>query len=256
VTRAEQPTVPDTPVPRQRVWRGVDISHWQDPSSIDWDALGEVCDFVCVRFTFGTRRDSRVERHVELVRRHALALDAYHFCRPHQDPRAQFDAFRAVDDAVGYEPGDLAPWLDIEHDPGAPDELRDVTPAWSAPALELCRMMVGHYGECLPYLNQSDFLALGSPDWVVQRPIAVAHWTSRPQPTTPQGASWAMWQHAVRPLEGVSSRPIDQDIARRLIHVPHQGLLGLTRGEIRQVLGDVALTAQQSLDDFFRSNRP
>lgn len=256
MSRSEQPTIPETPVPRPRVWRGVDISAWQDPAGIDWVALSELCDFVCVRFTCGIRRDSRVEQHVELIRRHALCLDGYHFFRPHQPPAAQFEAFCAVDEAVGYEPGDLCPWLDIEHDPGAPPEWRDVSSAWSPAAYELCRLLVERYGECLPYLNQADFLALGSPEWVIQRPIAVANWTDRPQPTTPQGATWSMWQHAVRPLDGVSTRPIDQDIARRLIHVPHPGPLGLTRGELRKVMGDVALTASQSLADFFRSNRP
>jgi len=230
-----------------RVYRGIDISHWQDPDAIDWDALSEIVDFVVCRFTYGTRPDRRVAEHVERVRRHGLSLGAYHFFRPHLDPRAQLDAFRAVDDAVGYEPADLVPWLDIERDPGAPPPQRDVSPAWSDSAQTLCHGFVDAYGECMPYLNEADFLALGSPRWVLDRPLAVAHWTERPQPRTPGGVEAVIWQRRVAPLPPATSLPIDQNLARQLIHVPHPGPLGMTRGEVSRVMGLVALTLDQTI---------
>jgi len=230
------------------VKRGVDISHWQDPARIDWPALADLCDFVVCRFTFGTKRDSRVEQHVELVRRHALSLGGYHFFRPHQPPQAQLEAFRATDDAVGYDSGDLIPWLDLERDPGAPPEWRDPSPKWGPNAHELCDSLCADYGECMPYINQSDFLALGSPGWLLDHPIAVASWTERPEPTTPQGAEWIMWQRRVAPLPPASTLPIDQDIAKHLIHVPHDGPLGMSRGEVRRVEGQIATTLQQSYE--------
>ena len=176
-----------------------------------------------------------------------MSLGAYHFFRPHIDPRAQFDAFRAVDESVGYGPADLVPWLDIEHDPGAPEGMRNVKRSWSEPAHELAGMFSGEYGEVMPYLNESDFLALGAPAWIVARPLAIAHWTQRAEPWTPQGVEWVMWQKSVEPLPPATSLPIDQDLARELIHVPHPGPLGMTRGEVSRVLGLVALTVSQSL---------
>lgn len=245
MTRAALPTVPDLP----KLRRGVDISKWQDPAKIDWHALSDLCDFVVCRFCYGVHRDSRVERHVELVRRHAMSLGGYLFYRPHQSPRAQFEAFCAVDEAVGYDSGDLVPWLDLERDPGAPPNQRDPSPDWSEPAHELCDSLVAKYSECLPYLNQADFLALGSPAWLLERPLAVAHWTERPWPTTPGGAEWLMWQRRVAPLPPASALPIDQDVAKRLIHVPYPGPLGLTRGEVERIQGITAKT----IDDAVRN---
>jgi len=228
--------------------RGVDISKWQDPKRIDWGALSELCDFVVVRFTFGTARDSRVEQHVELVRRHALCLGAYLFHRPHQPAQAQLEAFAAVDESVGYDSGDLIPWLDLEHDPGAPPEWRDPSPKWDPNAHELCDSMAAQYGEVMPYINQSDFLALGSPAWILDHPLAVANWTERPEPRTPQGGTWVMWQRRVAPLPPASTLPIDQDIAKYLIHVPHPGPLGMTRGEVGRVEGQIASALQQTYE--------
>ena len=229
--------------------RGIDISHWQVATRIDWAKLRETHQFVICRATYGTMRDREVVDHVRHIRREAFNIGLYHFFRAGQDVQAQFDVFRVVDEDCGYEAGDIVPALDAEDDPGAPVGQRTVRPEWSPLAEQLSGLFVAQYGNASNYITQRDWARLGRPEWVLDRPLWVAHWTSAAEPATPGDADWAIWQKRVGKLPGVYSGDLDQNVARELILVPHDGPLGMTRGEARRITGLAGLTAWQSYED-------
>jgi len=236
--------------------RGIDISHWQDAERIDWAKLRETHQFVICRAAYGTMRDREVVEHVRHARREAFSIGLYQFFRACQDVQKQFDVLRVVDDDCGYESGDIVPGMDVEDDPGAPLGQRSVRPEWSAPAEQLSTLLVEQYGNASNYLTQRDWVRLGRPGWVLDRPLWVAHWTEHPEPATPNDEAWAMWQHRVGKLPGVYPGDLDQNVSRDLILVPHDGPLGMTRGECERVEGLVELTAWQSYEDSREKGRP
>lgn len=103
------------------VLRGVDVSHYQ--KRIEWDSLvvKEPIDFAFVKATEGQDYvDSLFCRNWDSLRKHGIRRGAYHFFRAYGCGEDQAKHFL---DRVEFEPGDLAPVLDLERTDGMEPEI-------------------------------------------------------------------------------------------------------------------------------------
>lgn len=107
---------PHSPSNQTGLVEGLDISYWQNPNDLDWPALvRRGVKFVICRATYGTRRDTRLEAHVQAVRRYDLQLGLYAFFRQTQPALDQLKAFADAARAVeAWRPGDHVPHIDLE----------------------------------------------------------------------------------------------------------------------------------------------
>lgn len=175
---------------------GLDISHHQAPAVVPWDALAASGSFLYIRASYGTTVDRRVREHFARAKEKGIRVGLYTFFRAEQAVTDQLDVFYDLAELVGYGPGDLAPAVDIEA-----YGKRPVEPWWSGPAHELTRLLVAQYNECVVYITQREWSMLGKPTWTKARPLWVAHYTSRPDPATPTGHPWSIWQYRVGPYD-------------------------------------------------------
>lgn len=177
---------------------GIDVSHHQKPAALPWETFRVDSQFCICRATYGTMRDREVAEHVRRARGVGLRVGLYHFFRPSQPAGDQFAAFLAAAQAAGYRPGDIVPALDVEADPIP--KMQQVSPAWQ----EGVKRMLGELAdafEALPlvYITQREFGMLGRPEWLLDHPLWVAHYTAAKEPATPAGKPWTIWQHRVGP---------------------------------------------------------
>lgn len=195
--------------------RGIDVSYWQVPKSVNWRKLAETHTFVYVRATYGTKVDPACAEHLTRAREAGLLPGLYHFFRPSLSAAEQLEAFGDVAEAVGMAPGWLAPALDIEQDKhdGA------VTQARYAHAEDVVRAWIAQWKRAVIYTNPATWLALGSPDYIRDCDLWISHYGVR-MPKTPLGLPWALWQHLVAPLPAVYPYDLDQNMARVLPIVP------------------------------------
>jgi hypothetical protein len=107
---------------------------------------------------------------------------------------------RTVAHQVNLDAGDIVPAIDIELDP-LPAPGTEVGPSWSAPCEELTNLVVEAYGDAIIYITKREFELLGSPAWVLQRPLWVAHYTKAQAPATPNNVPAAIWQYRVGPFD-------------------------------------------------------
>ena len=174
---------------------GIDISHHQTPEVVPWADLQERKAFLYIRAAYGRKRDTRVLDHVARAKAHGLDYGLYTFFRATEPVDAQLETFHSVADAVKYGVGDLVPALDVEAD----GKHRPVKPEWSDPAEQMCLGLERRYGSAIIYISQREFRHLGSPMWVLRRPLWVAHYTQYAPPATPAGKPWYIWQYTVSP---------------------------------------------------------
>lgn len=179
---------------------GIDLSHWQAPASLPWRQFEGTVDAVIVRATYGAElRDRSTAEHVRRAREIGAKVGLYTFFRPIHSVQKQVDLFRSVADAVGTVEGDIVPALDIEADPfpapGVP-----VAPAWSGPVYDFAERLRELYSDCIVYITQREWGQLGQPQWVLDRPLWVAHYTGASKPASPGDRTPFMWQHRVGPF--------------------------------------------------------
>lgn len=172
---------------------GIDLSHHNIPGQQPWEAFAKSSQFIIARATYGTMRDRAAAEHIRLARSHGLRVGLYHFHRPEESVTNQLKAFNAAAEACGLDVGDIVPALDIEDD--GPN--RPVSRDWAPHCWELCEALVSKYGDCIVYVTQRDWHRLGEPEWLLQRPLWVAHWTAALSPATPGNVPWTLWQYRV-----------------------------------------------------------
>ncbi len=177
---------------------GIDVSHHQRPGDLPWATFAERSSFCIVRGSYGTMRDGLTAQHVKRARAAGLKVGLYHFYRPAQSVNDQLAVFRTQLDAAGITTGDIIPTIDIEADP-FPKPGIPVTTAWQGSVLEFIDAMVTQLGDCMVYITQREFVMLGSPEWLLSRPLWVAHYTPAQHPATPANKPWRIWQHRVGP---------------------------------------------------------
>jgi hypothetical protein len=175
---------------------GVDVSHHQDPARVPWDTIAASSSFVICRATYGSKRDRAVVEHVRRARAVGLHVGLYAFFRSTERPIEQLSAFRAAAEACGYEPGDIAPALDVEEDPN----VAKVTPEWE-PAVRACvESLTKDYGALIAYITAREWSMLGRPQWLAALPLWVAHYRDG-APTTPDNQPALIHQHRVGPYD-------------------------------------------------------
>lgn len=179
---------------------GVDLSHNNSP---DFAALAAArTSFAYVRACYGSGlRDRRAVEFCANLRELGIPLGLYHFYRSHQSVEAQLALFCDVAKAVGYGPGDLVPALDIEFDP-SPKPGRHPTKAWDEPCRRFVLALEARFGGCLIYIRGDEWQAMGSPAWVLERPLWVPRYTNAT--TTPPsigGSAPLIWQRRVGVLD-------------------------------------------------------
>jgi len=232
---------------------GVDVSAYQDPATLPWKAFESGLKFAICRAAYGAElRDARVQEHARRFRDLAVNLGLYLFFRNIHNVRKQFDLLCSVADAVRLGEGDIYPAIDIEADTFPKRRL--VTPDWSGPAEELTNMIVERWGNCLVYITRAEWRAMGSPTWVLERPLWVANYTNAPAPYVPGDLVPTIWQHRVAPFElngggGYNKAAPLLDQNRLIQPLP---IIGLDRTEVgnaykERLQGLIALTAAQAL---------
>jgi len=229
------------------IFRGCDVSTFQAPTLVPWKNY----DFGIVRATYGTTRDKKTVLHASKIREAEKVLGLYHFFLPHQNVDAQLEAFSEVAKAVGLHEGDLMPCVDIE---AYPDKFSgskathwaDVSPFWETPLLNLVMGLERLYGGCICYITQRDWSLLGKPNWVLERPLWVAHYPKTgatsplAKPATPGNRPYAIWQCMVGPLGKALQSPADAAAVDQNLAV---GPLPLIRAETPD---DLEITVTQS----------
>lgn len=149
-----------------------------------------------VRATYGTYRDPSTLEHVRSARAVGMQVGLYAFSRQSQPVTDQLAAFNAQALACGLKAGDICPAHDLEDEPGPPA----LSAKWGPLAETFTAGLVALYGEAMIYITQRDYGRLGSPAWVLERPLWVAHYTGALAPATPGNAPWRIWQHRVGPF--------------------------------------------------------
>lgn len=226
--------------------QGVDVSYCQNPTAINWDALAQTHRFCVCRSTYGTKLDSQLVRHAAEVRHVAMTLGLYHFWTEHHEQERQIRAFQSAAKLVRLGAGDLLPCVDIEDHglrKGKPPKY-PVSPEWAPRLHAFCTALLSEFGGAIVYISPSDWLRLGKPDWLLELPLWVAHWTAKPEPDTPGGKPWALWQRRVAPLPGISKAPIDQNLARLPLPV-----IGDDSWLERKANEQIATTLHQTYED-------
>lgn len=179
---------------------GIDVSHFQStvaPAGVPWSLLkSSGVEFVMIRATYGTYKDPSAVAHVRAARAVGMQVGLYAFSRQSQPVTDQLAAFNAQAIACGIKAGDIAPAHDLEDEPGVPK----MNPLWCLAAEAFTAGLVASYGDALMYVTQRDFGRLGSPGWILDRPLWVAHYTGAPAPATPGNRPWRIWQHRVGPF--------------------------------------------------------
>lgn len=195
---------------------GIDLSHHQDPATQPWDRYQGKVDFVICRASYGGElRDRQVTGHMERARAIGAKVGLYQFFRPTQSVSSHWDQLRAVADLVKLGEGDIVPALDIERDPMPKPQGVDVSAAWSAPCEELVGRIVEAFGDAMVYITQREWGMLGKPEWVLKRPLWIAHYTAAAKPATPNNVDATIWQHRVGPFD--PQGPGGYDKARPLL---------------------------------------
>jgi GH25 family lysozyme M1 (1,4-beta-N-acetylmuramidase) len=233
---------------------GIDVSAHQNPATLPWDRYDGNINFAICRAAYGAElRDRHVEEHVRRFRELAVNVGLYFFFRSIHDVQKQFDLLCSVADAVRLGEGDIFPAVDIELDPFPTP--RPVTPEWSGPCEEFTNKIVERFGNAIIYITRAEWRGMGSPQWVLERPLWVANYTAAPVPQTPGNCVPAIWQHRVDTFMpngagGYNKAHPDVDQNRLLLHLPLIGQTEvLTDDERQRITGLSLLSLTQTFED-------
>lgn len=221
---------------------GIDVSHHQDPAKLPWDEFRGKVDFVIARAAYGENLDRCAVEHVSRARDIGAKVGLYIFFRNIRPLDAQFSALEQIADEIALGPGDIVPTIDVEEDPIP--SMRVVNPTWNLIVKDFADRITEKWGNALIYITQHNWHLLGSPAWVLDKPMWVAHYTTNAAPATPGNRLATIWQHRVGPFDPtgpggeIDPNGIDQD--RLLMPLPLIG--GLTDADRAQAQGIVAET--------------
>lgn len=179
---------------------GIDVSHHQPSNKLPWNTWKGQIDFVIARANYGSDlRDKDCKAHIANARRIGAKVGLYAFYRPTQPWQAQLSAFLSVAAEVGLGPGDIVPVLDIEKDP-FPKPGHEVASSWQPFCEKYVQGLIHAFGDAMIYITQREWRQMGSPHWVLSRPLWVAHYTSKSVPASPGDLEPTIWQHRVAPF--------------------------------------------------------
>lgn len=169
---------------------GIDVSHWQDPSKIDYNAIAEQgYEWVIARAAYGVKPDDTFFEHIAKAKEAGLLTGAYSFYRQSQDTEEQLNIFESQINQANL---DIAPVLDLEWNT---DYDGPVSPTlFDTEARYIMERLREEYGECMAYLAPGFYQTIKEPEWLLDFPWWVAHYTSDPSPWCPF-KDWSIWQY-------------------------------------------------------------
>lgn len=208
----------------EQVFHVVDVSGYQPPNRVPWNDAR--IDGGIVKLTEGTTPSKGASYHVPAIRAAGKALGVYHFFRPDEPPMDQYMAFRGVADAAGYGVGDIVPAVDIERCITR-GKWTEAAASWNDGLQVVCQQLARRYGDALVYCNQSTWIQLGRPKWLLTYLLWVpyvpldGHGAFASCSLTPGGKPWTIWQKLWGPLflnqqDSKSPIGVDQNDAREL----------------------------------------
>jgi GH25 family lysozyme M1 (1,4-beta-N-acetylmuramidase) len=196
---------------------GIDVSHHQKPSAINWKARPADLTFAYVRALYGTKPDTACEEHCRNASRAGLDVGLYTFVRDDQTVDAQWEAIEAAVEEHSYSE---APCMAID----AESQYKNRTPdpkVYVPMVNELLRRCKDTFGEVLLYTNLFSFWpAMGRPQEWLQYPLWVADYRSGliSPPTYGLAIRPHIWQHTVAPVNAMTGQAnIDQNSLHRPI---------------------------------------
>ncbi|MBL7779606.1 MAG: glycoside hydrolase family 25 protein [Saprospiraceae bacterium] len=181
-----------------KVMRGVDVSHYQ--KRIEWDsvAVKEPIDFAFVKATEGHEYvDSLFCRNWDSLRKHGIRRGAYHFFRAYGCGEEQARNFLQC---VDFQPGDLAPVLDLERTDGVdPDVMIQEASVW----LQYVEKQLGVKPIIYSGFHFYENYLKGHFD---HYPLWIARYADE-APLLTSGKRWDFWQYSNEGcLEGISQK--------------------------------------------------
>jgi len=178
--------------------RIIDISYYQDPSRIDYDALSRQVDGVIIRAGYGTRKDTAFDTHYEEFKKRGVPVGCYHFMVEYKSVDEQLavlkrtldDSRKIIDLGNGYgmvtEGFELGIWADVELESGATPLTRSTVIEYMTKAEAMFGVQLGIYtgawcwnpimGNDNPYSSRrlwvgsyssSPYLPIGWDDWFI-----------------------------------------------------------------------------------------
>ena len=183
--------------------KGIDVSAWQHPDSLDWGRLRELgYSFAYVRgVKMGRELDAHAVEHVRRARETRLAVGLYAFFVPGRSATEQVQLMRDAQHACGIGPADLAPALDIESYSGG-----KASPSWVSTAVEILTEYARLWSAAVRYHNVHDWGLMGCPQELTRFPLWLADYTP------PADLPCAIWQHKSAAVPGYG-KTLDQNIA-------------------------------------------
>jgi lysozyme len=182
---------------------GIDISHWETVH--DWQAVKmSGTHFVYLKATQAERSVDRCFHKYRLACQTAgLAWGAYHFYDFRLAAGSQADHFITTVGQNCYDThGMLPPVVDLESFSIWQDgERRPVELPARLPLLNalgnLLERLKGAYGKALLYTNPAMLKRLVPlPDWLVETPLWIAHYTTASEPCIGTFKRWMFWQYS------------------------------------------------------------
>jgi GH25 family lysozyme M1 (1,4-beta-N-acetylmuramidase) len=180
---------------------GIDVSHFQRPEKLDYEGAAAEHAFLIARASYGEKPDATVVEHIRRARSVGLQVGAYHFFRQHQPLEAQLDTLLDQLEEAGIGPGDIVPAIDLELNDSGKDGPVDAI-LHNTRGRELVELLSAHFGACMVYMSPGHYGAIGTPAWVLEHPVWVAHY-GVDAPAWPWGA-WVMWQDRVEAGHGMA----------------------------------------------------
>lgn len=178
---------------------GIDVSHHQNPASLPWETFNDHSRFCIVRASYGTMADRQMVNHLAKARAVGMKVGCYHFFRSIQPLQAQLDVYLHQLKLAGMRGGDIVPTLDIELDPLPKDKPAHVSPEWQEPVRQFLSTLRDRFSNAMVYITQREYGLLGKPEWLLEYPLWVAHYTGAAKPATPANRPFTIWQHRVGP---------------------------------------------------------
>lgn len=170
----------------------IDISKWQDPSRIDYDALAANVDGVILRACYGRYPDTALLTHARELTLRRVPIGLYHFVTQYNTVKSQIDAILGqIDELKTVGDFKLGVWVDVENEAGATPLTEAQVSSFIGQLEDALGFQVGIYTSRY-YWDQ-----IMRTDAYKSRKLWVAHYgaASPYLPATGGWTNWWLWQY-------------------------------------------------------------
>lgn len=233
----------------------IDISHHQNPKSLNWDFIKKEYKYLVVRTQYGIKKDRLFIEHIKNARSHGLKIGAYMFWRSGYNSSSdvnnteQLKVFKEQISAIeGLNDGDFLPVLDLENDMTAKGEV--LPENWSEyikKSAEMAELLKKEFGGVIIY-TYPYFLTdrLKSPDFAKQNPLWIAHYGVK-TPSMPRGWEdmWSAWQFTTKPNPATFGKA---EIDQNLLKLTHEDRMLMQKKDDGGVTRDIEKALENLID--------